>query len=85
MVMALTYTGRMSGERELHDLFEAAAKRGHHCRIVYRDTLGEHHAVMALPRVCRLVEGATWAFFLSEAGEDMEVRLDDIVAIEPRA
>jgi hypothetical protein len=75
----------MAEDPELRDLFEAAAKRGHHCRIVYRDTLGEHHAVMALPNACRIVDGVTWAFFLSESGEDMEVRLEDIVAIEPRA
>ena len=74
----------MAEDPELHDLFEAAAMRGHHCRIVYRDSLGEHHAVMAIPREQRVVDGVTWAFFISEAGEDMEVRLDDIVAIEPQ-
>ena len=74
----------MAEDPELHDLFEAAAKRGHHCRIVYKDSLGEHHAVMAIPRELRVVDGVTWAFFISEAGEDMEVRLDDIVAIEPQ-
>jgi hypothetical protein len=74
----------MDEDHELHDLFEAAAKRGHRCRIVYKDSLGEHHAVMAVPRDWRVVDGLEWGFFLSEAGEDMEVRLDDIVAIEPQ-
>jgi hypothetical protein len=74
----------MAMDDELRDLFEAAAKRGHRCRIIYKDSLGEHHAVMAVPRDWRVVGGLEWGFFLSEAGEDMEVRLDDIVAIEPQ-
>lgn len=74
----------MAENGELHDLFEAAAKRGHRCRIVYKDSLGEHHAVVAVPREWRVVDGVAWAFFLSGAGEDVEVRLDDIVTIEPQ-
>ncbi len=75
----------MAEDREVLDLFEAAAKRGHRCRIVYRDRLGEHHAVMAVPREWRVVDGKEWGFFLSEAGEELEVRLDDMVTIEPQA
>lgn len=75
----------MAEDRELLDLFEAAAKRGHRCRIVYRDRLGEHHAVMAVPRERRAVDGEEWVFFLSEAGEELEVRLDDVVILEPQA
>lgn len=74
-----------STDHELRDLFRAAAQRGDHCRIVYRDRLGEHHAVMALPREWRVVDGEAWGFFLSEAGEDLEVRQDDLVTIEPQA
>ena len=75
----------MTMDDELRDLFRAAAQRGHHCRIVYRDRLGEHHAVMAVPREWRVVDGQEWGFFLSEAGEELEVRLDDMVTIEPQA
>jgi hypothetical protein len=75
----------MAEDREVLNLFEAAAKRGHRCRIVYRDRLGEHHAVMAVPREWRVVDGEEWGFFLSEAGEELEARLDDMVTIEPQA
>ncbi len=66
----------------MHDLFEAAATRKELCRIVYRDTLGEHHAVVAVPRDWRVLDGVEWGFFESEAGESLEVKLDDVVAIE---
>ncbi|MFQ5581532.1 MAG: hypothetical protein ACE5F3_02760 [Mariprofundaceae bacterium] len=66
----------------LHDQFEAAATRGQMCRIVYQDTYGEHHAVLAVPKDWRVLDGVEWGFFESEGGADMEVRLSDIVAIE---
>ncbi|MCF7822320.1 MAG: hypothetical protein K9M17_07785 [Mariprofundaceae bacterium] len=65
-----------------HDRFEQAAAAKAHCRIVYRDDHGEHHAVMAVPNEWREIDGATWAFFTSEAGEVLEVRLEEILAIE---
>lgn len=65
-----------------HDRFELAAATGMHCRIVYKDDLGEHHAVMAKPREWKTVAGVEWGYFVSEAGEEMEVRLGDILAIE---
>jgi|GEM_PF-3043992 len=66
----------------IHDLFEAAATLRQLCRIVYKDTLGEHHAVNAIPKDWRVLDGVEWGFFESEAGELLEVRLDDVVAIE---
>ncbi|MDX8403335.1 MAG: hypothetical protein R8K54_02880 [Mariprofundaceae bacterium] len=65
-----------------HDRFELAAATKVHCRIVYKDDHGEHHAVMAMPQECRELDGVQWGFFTSEAGEVMEVRLEDILAIE---
>jgi len=64
------------------DLFEAAATRGDLCRIVYKDTFGEHHAVVAIPQDWRILDDVKWGFFESEAGESLEVKLDDVVAIE---
>lgn len=75
----------MDVDSELHELFDVAAVRGHHCRIIYKDSLGEHHAVIAVPRERKRVDGVEWFYFLSEAGEDMEVRLDDVVTLEPQA
>ncbi len=66
----------------MHDLFEAAATRGELCRIVYKDTFGEHHAVTTIPRDWRILDGVEWGFFESGAGESLEVKLDDVVAIE---
>jgi len=66
----------------IHDQFERAAATGLHCRIVYKDDHGEHHAVMARPEAWREVDEVQWGFFISEAGEEMEVRLDDVLAIE---
>lgn len=66
----------------LHDQFELAAATKGHCRIVYKDDHGEHHAVMAVPNEWRKIEGVAWGFFTSEAGEVLEVRLEDILAIE---
>jgi len=66
----------------IHDRFNLAAATGDHCRIVYQDDHGEHHAVMALPKEWREVEGVEWGFFISEGGEEMEVQLEDILAIE---
>jgi len=65
-----------------HDRFELAAATGMHCRIVYKDDHGEHHAVMAIPKEWKPIAGVEWGFFESEAGETMEVRLEDILAIE---
>ena len=65
-----------------HDRFELAAATKMHCRIVYKDDHGEHHAVMALPKEWREIDGVAWGFFTSEAGETLEVRFDDILAIE---
>jgi len=65
-----------------HERFELAAATKLHCRIVYKDDHGEHHAVMALPKEWREMDGVVWGFFTSEAGEEMEVRFDDILAIE---
>jgi len=65
-----------------HDRFELAAAAGFHCRIVYKDDHGEHHAVMAVPNEWRMIEGMEWGFFTSEAGEILEVRREDILAIE---
>jgi len=68
----------------MHDQFEAAATRRQMCRIVYQDTYGEHHAVNAIPKDWRVRGGVEWGFLESEAGEEIEVRLSDIVAIEPQ-
>ncbi len=68
----------------LHDQFESAAVLHQHCRIVYKDTLGEHHAVMAMPVDWRVLDGEEWGFFRSEGGEVLEVKLSDVVAIEPQ-
>jgi hypothetical protein len=65
-----------------HDRFELAAATKLHCRIVYKDDHGEHHAVMAQPKEWREIDGVEWGFFTSEAGEEMEVQLNDILAIE---
>jgi hypothetical protein len=83
--MHFGYTCGMSMECSLHDIFEAAASGKKICRIVYQDTYGEHHAVMAMPMDWRILDGVEWGFFESEAGEELEVKLSDIVAIEPRA
>ena len=69
----------------IREQFEAAASLKQLCRIVYRDTLGEHHAVAAIPMDRRTLDGVEWGFFESEAGEELEVKLTDIVAIEARA
>jgi len=66
----------------IHNRFELASASGEHCRIVYRDDHGEHHAVMARPHEWKTVDGTEWGYFLSEAGEEMEVRLSDILDIE---
>ena len=66
----------------IHDQFEMAAATGEHCRIVYADDHGEHHAVMAVPKEWREIDGVEWGFFTSEAGELLEVRLEEILAIE---
>ncbi len=68
----------------MHDLFEAAAAMKKRCRIVYKDSYGEHHALVAVPKDRRLLDGVEWCFFESEAGELLEVKLDDVVAIEPQ-
>lgn len=66
----------------IHDRFERAAAADKHCRIVYRDDHDEHHAVMAKPREWKKVDGTEWGYFVSEAGEEMEVRLADVLDIE---
>ncbi|MDT8376506.1 MAG: hypothetical protein RQ867_07170 [Mariprofundaceae bacterium] len=66
----------------IHDRFALAAACKAHCRIVYRDDHGEHHAVMAMPKEWRKIDGIEWGFFDSEAGVLLEVRLEDILAIE---
>jgi len=81
----LPYDCRMGMPCSIHDLFEAAATRGELCRIVYQDTFGEHHAVNAIPKDWRVLDGVEWGFFESEAGESLEVKLDDVVAIETLA
>jgi len=68
----------------LHDQFEVAAANRQHCRIVYKDNLGEHHAMMAMPVDLRLLDGSEWGFFRSHGGEVLEVKLSDVVAIEPQ-
>ena len=65
-----------------HGRFELAAVTKTHCRIVYKDDHGEHHAVMAVPKEWREIDGIEWGFFISEAGELLEVRGEDILAIE---
>jgi len=67
---------------DIHDRFKAGAAADGHCRIVYRDDHGEHHAVMARPHEWKTLNGVEWGFFISEAGEEMEVRLTDILDIE---
>jgi len=69
----------------IRDLFEEAVAMKKCCRIVYRDSYGEHHALIAVPRDLRLLDGVEWGFFESEAGELLEVKLDDVVGIEPRS
>ncbi|MES0372346.1 MAG: hypothetical protein ABUK11_08710 [Mariprofundaceae bacterium] len=66
----------------IHDRFELAAATKEHCRIVYKDDHGEHHAVMAMPQEWRELDGVQWGFFKSESDEILEVRLEDILAIE---
>lgn len=66
----------------IHNRFELASATGEHCRIVYKDDHGEHHAVMARPERWKTVAGVEWGYFISEAGEEMEVRLEDVLAIE---
>ena len=65
-----------------HDRFEAAAEEKAHCRIIYKDDHGEHHAMMAVPNERHETGGVAWGFFTSEAGEVLEIRLEDILAIE---
>jgi hypothetical protein len=65
-----------------HGRFELAAATKTHCRIVYQDELHEHHAVMAVPKEWRMIDGIEWGFFTSESGELLEVKLEDILAIE---
>jgi len=72
----------MESSYSIHDRFELAAASGMHCRIIYKDDHAEHHAVMALPKEWRVIEDVEWGFFESEAGELMEVRLEEILAIE---
>ncbi len=72
----------MSASDSIHDRFNYAAATGDHCRIVYQDDHGEHHAVMAVPKEWRAIDGVEWGFFTSEAGELLEVRPKDILAIE---
>ncbi|MFQ5345087.1 MAG: hypothetical protein ACE5DZ_03895 [Mariprofundus sp.] len=69
----------------MHDQFEAAAIRNQHCRIVYKDTYGEHHAVMVVPVDWRILDTEEWGFFRSEGGDILEVKLSDMVAIEPQS
>ena len=72
----------MAMEYTVYDRFELAAATGDHYRIVYKDDHGEHHAVMAIPKKWKTLAGVEWCFFISEAGEMLEVRLADILAIE---
>ncbi len=79
---SIDYARRMGISCSIYDLFAAGIVREELCRIVYKDTLGEHHAVIAIPRDRRILDDIEWGFFASEAGESLEVRLDDVVAIE---
>lgn len=78
----MVYTCLMTISYSFHDRFELAAATKVHCRIVYKDDHGEHHAVMAMPQEWRELDGVQWGFFRSESGEVLEVRLEDILAIE---
>lgn len=78
----MLYNRCMAAAYSIHDRFNLAAATGDHCRIVYQDDHGEHHAVMARPEEWREVDSVEWGFFTSEAGEMLEVRLEDILAIE---
>lgn len=80
-VFTIVYNGHMSAA-SIHDRFGRGAALEGHCRIVYKDDHGEHHAVMARPLEWQTVGGVEWGYFLSEAGEEMEVRLADILDIE---
>ena len=78
----MVYNCLMTTSYSIHDRFELAAACKMHCRIVYQDELGEHHAVMAKPSQWRIIDNVEWGFFDSEAGVLLEVRLEDILAIE---
>ncbi len=78
----MVYDCLMTVSYSIHGRFESAAARKRHCRIIYRDDHGEHHAVMAIPNEWRAIDGVEWGFFDSEAGILLEVRLEDILAIE---
>lgn len=78
----MVYTCLMTISYSFHDRFKLAAATKLHCRIVYKDDHGEHHAVMAMPQEWRELDGVQWGFFRSESGEVLEVRLEDILAIE---
>jgi len=72
----------MAVSYSIHDRFELAAACKAHSRIIYRDDYGEHHAVIAIPKEWRRIDGVEWGFFDSESGVLMEVKLEDILAIE---
>jgi len=78
----MVYTCLMAVSYSIHDRFELAAACKTHSRIVYRDDFGEHHAVMAIPNEWRNIDGTEWGFFDSESGVLLEVKLEDILAIE---
>ncbi len=78
----MVYTCRMAISYSYYDRFELAAAMKIHCRIIYKDDHGEHHAVMAMPKEWKEIDGVEWGFFSSESGELLEVRLEDILAIE---
>ena len=78
----MVYDCLMAVSYSIHNRFELAAACRKHCRIVYRDDHGEHHAVMAIPNEWRTIDGINWGFFDSEAGVLLEVKLEDILAIE---
>ncbi len=78
----MVYTCRMAISYSYHDRFELAAATKTHCRIVYSDDHGEHHAVMAMPQSWQDIDDVQWGIFISESGEVLEIRLQDILAIE---
>jgi len=78
----MVYNCLMTVSYSIHDRFELAAACKTHCRIVYKDDYGEHHAVMAMPSRWQNIDGEDWGFFESEAGVFLEVKLEDILAIE---
>jgi hypothetical protein len=78
----MVYDCLMAVSYSIRSRFELAATGRKHCRIVYRDDHGEHHAVMAIPNERRTIDGVEWGFFDSEAGVLLEVELEDILAIE---